>query len=269
MRLYAKNKLRNGGEFGKSHWWKILILIGEIYIRILSAVKMNLGINIDHIATVRQARKTAYPDLAKAAGEAEAGGADFITVHLREDRRHITDGDLPALSHCIGTFLNLEIAATEEMRAIALNIAPPKICIVPERRQEITTEGGLNAGECVGFLRDFIVPLQAAGLEVSLFIDPDESQIAAAAAIGADAVELHTGEYAASGNAAATANAAKIAAAAGLRVHAGHGLRLDNVAAIVAVPEICELNIGHAIVARALFVGLRQAVREMAAAVKK
>ncbi|MGI9297674.1 MAG: pyridoxine 5'-phosphate synthase [Gammaproteobacteria bacterium] len=230
---------------------------------------MKLGVNIDHVATIRQARRTPYPELTRAAREAERGGADFITVHLREDRRHITDADLPALAAAVKTFVNLEIAATEEMRAAALSFAPPKICLVPERRAELTTEGGLDARARVSFLRDFIAPFAAAGMETALFVDPDESQIRAAAEIGARAVELHTGEYAAAGDARPLHRAAEIAAAAGLRVHAGHGLRLDNVAAVAAVPEISELNIGHAIVARALFVGLREAVREMADAVKK
>lgn len=230
---------------------------------------MKLGVNIDHVATIRQARRTPYPELTRAAREAERGGADFITVHLREDRRHITDSDLPALAAAVQTFVNLEIAATEEMRAAALAFAPPKICLVPERRAELTTEGGLDARARVAFLRDFISPFAAAGTETALFIDPDESQIRAAADIGAQAVELHTGEYAVDGNARPLRRAAEIAAAVGLKVHAGHGLRLDNVAAVAEISEVSELNIGHAIVARALFVGLREAVREMADVVKK
>ena len=230
---------------------------------------MKLGVNIDHVATIRQARRTPYPDLTRAAREAEAGGADFITVHLREDRRHIMDSDLPALARGIKTFLNLEIAATEEMREVALASAPPKVCLVPERRAELTTEGGLDARARVRFLRDFVAPFAAANIETALFVDPDESQIRAAADIGAQAVELHTGEYAAGGDLRPLRRAAEVAAAAGLRVHAGHGLRLDNVAAVAAIPEVAELNIGHALVARALFVGLRAAVREMADAVAR
>lgn len=229
---------------------------------------MKLGVNIDHVATIRQARRTPYPDLTRAATEAERGGADFITVHLREDRRHIMDTDLPALMRGIDTFINLEIAATEEMRTVALSVAPPKVCLVPERRAELTTEGGLDARARIPFLRDFIAPLLAANIEIALFVDADETQIHAAAEIGAAAVELHTGKYAADGDLRPLRHAAEIAAAAGLHVHAGHGLRLDNVAAVVAIPQIRELNIGHAIVARALFIGLRAAVQEMAAATK-
>ena len=230
---------------------------------------MQLGVNIDHVATIRQARRTPYPDLIAAAREAELGGANFITVHLREDRRHITDDDLPQLSQAIATFINLEIAATEEMRETAIALAPPKICLVPERRAELTTEGGLDARANISPLRDFIKPLAAQGAQVALFVEPVAAQIHAAADIGASAVELHTGKYAADNDLRPLHRAAKIAAAAGLQVHAGHGLRLDNVAAVAAIPEISELNIGHAIVARALFVGLRAAVREMANAITK
>lgn len=223
---------------------------------------MKLGVNIDHVATIRQARLVNYPDIADAAQAAEAGGADFITVHLREDRRHIIDEDLPRLAASLKTHMNLEIAATDEMRRIALLTRPKSVCIVPEKRRELTTEGGLNAAADIPRLRDFCAPLAAAGVEVSLFIDPDEKQIAAAKKIGAPAVELHTGDYAATGALAPLAAAAAFAAAAGLKVNAGHGLRADNVAAVAALP-LAELNIGHAIVARALFVGMTAAVREM------
>ena len=229
---------------------------------------MKLGINIDHVATIRQARRTPYPDLVCAAHEAEAGGADFITVHLREDRRHIIDDDLPALKAGIATFLNLEIAATDEMQRTALSLMPPKVCIVPERRAELTTEGGLDARRHVSMLNEFCEPLQKSGIQVSLFIDPDESQIEAATKIGVTAVELHTGEYADNGDIVPLQRAATFAAAAGLSVHAGHGLRVDNATAVARLPEVSELNIGHAIVARALFVGLRAATEEMAAVVK-
>lgn len=228
-----------------------------------------LGVNIDHVATVRQARRTAYPDILRAALLAEEGGADFITVHLREDRRHITDADLPVLQNGARTFLNLEIAAVEEMQNIALALRPPKICIVPERRAELTTEGGLDVCARAEYLRDFCAPLRAAGMEVSLFVAPDAAQIDAAATTGAAAVELHTGEYAQNGDLAPLCAAASRAAAAGLRVYAGHGLHYENAAAVAAIPEISELNIGHAIIARALFTGIKEAAQEMAALVKK
>ena len=229
---------------------------------------MKLGVNIDHVATVRQARRTEYPDVLRAALLAEEGGADFITVHLREDRRHITDADLPVLQNGVRTFLNLEIAAAEEMQKIALALRPPKICIVPERRAELTTEGGLDVCGRISYLRDFCAPLRAAGVEVSLFIDPEPAQIDGAVQTGAAAVELHTGEFARNGVLAPLSAAAARAAAAGLRVYAGHGLHYGNAAAVAAVAEISELNIGHAIVARALFVGMKKAAQEMAALVK-
>lgn len=225
---------------------------------------MRLGVNIDHIATVRQARKTLYPSIAEAVAAAEEGGADFITAHLREDRRHISDEDLPIIMSSLRTHLNLEIAAEEEMRAIALTLKPRAVCLVPEKRAELTTEGGLNVSERVIRLRDFCAPLCDAGVEVSLFIDPEEEQIVAAAETGAPVVELHTGAYAETGDIKPLALAVRLAADAGLKVNAGHGLTLDNVAPVAALPEIAELNIGHAIIARALFIGLQQAVREMA-----
>ena len=223
---------------------------------------MLLGVNIDHVATIRQARRTPYPDIVEAAVAAEQGGADFITVHLREDRRHIVDGDLPRLMAALDTHLNLEIAATAEMREIALELRPPKVCLVPEKRRELTTEGGLNVAAQEEHLRDFCAPLLAAGTEVSLFVDPDERQIRAARAVGAPTVELHTGRFAESGEIAPLAEAVGWARAEGLQVNAGHGLNLENVAAVAALP-VAELNIGHAIVARALFVGLANAVAEM------
>ena len=228
-----------------------------------------LGVNIDHVATVRQARRAGYPSPAEAAQAAERGGADFITMHLREDRRHITDADLPEVAAALSTHLNLEIAAVPEMRAKALEFRPAKICLVPERRAEITTEGGLDAAENIAVLREFIAPLGAAGMEVSLFVDPHPRQVEAAAKIAAAAVELHTGAFAnaAGPDAAAELEALKIAARLGselgLKVNAGHGLRLDNVAAVAAMTEAAELNIGHAIVARAIFLGMENAVREM------
>lgn len=223
---------------------------------------LKLGVNIDHVATVRQARRGACPDVAQAAQAAEAGGADFITVHLREDRRHIIDSDLPRLAEVVGTHINLEIALTDEMRGIALREKPASVCLVPEKREELTTEGGLDAAAQTARVRDFAAALAEAGIAVSLFIDPDERQIAAAAECGVAAVELHTGGYAASGDIAPLAAAADLAAAAGMQVNAGHGLTLANVAPVCALP-VAELNIGHSIVARALFVGLEQAVAEM------
>ncbi|MBE8158292.1 MAG: pyridoxine 5'-phosphate synthase [Betaproteobacteria bacterium] len=230
---------------------------------------MKLGVNIDHVATVRRARQTDYPDVLRAALLAEEGGADFITVHLREDRRHITDSDLPVLQKGVRTFLNLEIAAVAEMQKTALSLRPPKVCLVPERRAELTTEGGLDARGLLPHLREFCAPLLESGLEVSLFIAPDLAQIDAAVQAGVGAVELHTGEYARGGGLRTLRLAAAHAAAAGLEVHAGHGLHVGNAAAAAAIPEISELNIGHAIVARALFVGMKAAVQEIAALVKK
>ena len=223
---------------------------------------MKLGVNIDHVATIRQARRTDYPDIVAAANAAEAGGADFITVHLREDRRHIVDSDLKRLSDSLSTYMNLEIAATDEMRNIALATRPVSVCIVPEKRQELTTEGGLDAASRIIFLREFCAPFANADINVSLFIDPEESQINAAAAIGVPAVELHTGVYAENGNINPLAAAVANANAKQLKVNAGHGLHTGNIAAVAALP-IAELNIGHSIVARALFVGLSEAVREM------
>lgn len=221
-----------------------------------------MGVNIDHVATVRQARRGANPCLVQAALAAEAGGADFITVHLREDRRHVVDADLPRLAAAVRTSLNLEVAATAEMRAVALNLVPARACVVPERREELTTEGGLEVAAQAPALREFVAALAEGGIEVALFVDADARQIEAAAACGAAAVELHTGPYAAGGDVAPLAAAAARAAAAGLKVNAGHGLTRENVGAVCRLP-LAELNIGHSIVARALFVGLTRAVAEM------
>ncbi len=233
---------------------------------------IRLGVNIDHVATLRQARRTTYPDVVRAAHAAERGGADGITIHLREDRRHIQDADVDALRAAIGTKLNLEMAATPAMIRRACSVRPADVCIVPERRQELTTEGGLDAAAQTEALRCTVEELQRAGIRVSLFIDPDPRQVAAARAIGAQAVEIHTGAYAdASGDAGRAVEldrvraAATLAHEAGLLVNAGHGLTLDNVAAIAAIPVLAELNIGHSIVAEALFVGLEEAVRCMKA----
>ncbi|MBI1814449.1 MAG: pyridoxine 5'-phosphate synthase [Deltaproteobacteria bacterium] len=231
-----------------------------------------LGVNIDHVATLRQARRTTYPSILDAAGAAERGGADGITVHLREDRRHIQDGDVDQLRIHIATKLNLEMAATEEMVRNACRLRPQDACIVPEKRAELTTEGGLDAAGQIETMSRVVSALRDAGIRVSLFIDPDERQIEATMRLGADAIEIHTGKYADATAAVERAvelrriqSAAQRAAAAGLIVNAGHGLNLANVDAIAAIPEIHELNIGHSLVAHALFVGLEQAVREMKA----
>jgi pyridoxine 5-phosphate synthase len=229
-----------------------------------------LGVNIDHVATIRQARRTPYPDVVAAAAAAERGGADGITVHLREDRRHIQDADVEALQRTVRTKLNLEMAATAEMVRIACRVRPRDACLVPERREELTTEGGLDVAGQLDAVGTAVRELRAAGIRVSLFIDSDPQQIEAAHRLGADAVELHTGTYADAADASARQReleriitGTKQAHAAGLIVNAGHGLTLENVGPIAALPEIHELNIGHSIVARAVFVGLEQAVREI------
>ncbi|MDT0635862.1 pyridoxine 5'-phosphate synthase [Spectribacter hydrogenoxidans] len=238
-------------------------------------MSIRLGVNIDHVATLRQARGTPYPDIVRAAKAALAGGAQGITVHLREDRRHIQDADVEALVNLPGVVLNLEMAVTDAMLTIAERLRPPHACLVPEKREELTTEGGLDvAGQPVA-VAAACRRLAAAGIRVSLFIDPDRAQIEAAVAAGAPAVELHTGAYADAGDASAREaelarlrEAATAAAAAGLEVHGGHGLNLDNVAPIAAIPELVELNIGHAIVADAVFMGLEQAVAAMGRAMQ-
>jgi pyridoxine 5-phosphate synthase len=234
------------------------------------AKQILLGVNIDHVATLRQARRVSYPDPVEAARLAERGGANGITVHLREDRRHINDHDVERLRAVITSKLNLEMAATTEMRSKALAIHPDDACIVPERRDELTTEGGLDAAAQRAVLGDLVGALRDAGIRVSLFIDPDARQIDAAAESGAAVVELHTGAYADArdpyrleAELARLRSAARLAAARGLQVNAGHGLRLDNVKPVAAISEIAELNIGHAIVARAVLVGMEGAVREM------
>jgi len=231
-----------------------------------------LGVNIDHVATLRQARRVAYPDVVEAARIAERAGADGITAHLREDRRHIQDADIDALAAVLETKLNLEIATTPEMIAIARRVRPRDVCLVPERREELTTEGGLDVAGHAAAMQKAVGDLNDVGIRVSLFIDPDERQVEASVRSGAGVVEIHTGAYAeaAPGEArehefARIAAAAKVAAAAGLLVNAGHGLTLDNVDPIAAVPEFFELNIGHSIVADAVFVGIGEAVRRMKA----
>jgi pyridoxine 5-phosphate synthase len=234
---------------------------------------IRLGVNIDHVATVRQARGTRYPDVVEAALAAERGGADGITVHLREDRRHIQDADVVALLGAVRTKVNLEMAVTAEMVELTSRLRPPDACFVPERRAELTTEGGLDVVGHAAAVGDAVQRLRDAGVRVSLFIDADPAQIAAARQSGAAAVELHTGRFADAPDVATRERElARIragveqASAAGLLVNAGHGLNLENVTAIAALPQIEELNIGHSIVARAVFVGIEEATREMKAA---
>lgn len=231
--------------------------------------KLKLGVNIDHVATIREARGTTYPSIVEAASLAEAGGADLITIHLREDRRHIQDHDVEDLAQSLTTRMNLEMAISDEMIDLASRIQPADVCLVPEKRAELTTEGGLDVQ--AGFARvcSACERLTLAGSRVSLFIDPDFDQIQAANKAGAPVIELHTGDYAnAQGEAKLQAlkrieSAAEYAQKLGLQVNAGHGLTLDNVGPIAAIPGMCELNIGHSIIARAVFVGLREAVSEM------
>jgi len=233
---------------------------------------MRLYVNIDHIATVRQARRTDEPDPVRAAVLAELGGADGITVHLREDRRHIVDRDVRMLMDTVRTGLNLELAAASEILEIACELRPMQATLVPERREEITTEGGLalSGGTQLQATQAALDRLEEAGIRTSLFIDPDEDSIRAAVDLGADAVELHTGEYANARPADREAQIERLNRAASLArklsvdVHAGHGLTYENVHPVAAIPEIEELNIGHSIVSRALFTGLEAAVREMA-----
>ena len=229
-----------------------------------------LGVNVDHVATLRQARNTVYPDPVEAAQQALAAGADYITVHLREDRRHIQDHDVKRLIEMPAVRVNLEMAATERMVALAERWRPQDCCLVPERRQELTTEGGLDVCSQVQALTGVCARLAKAGVRVSLFVDPREAQLRASAAIGAPVVELHTGGYADAEDHAAQAEelariraAARVAAGLGLIVNAGHGLHYENTAEVAAIKEIAELNIGHAIVAEAIFDGFPGAVGRM------
>ncbi|WP_273149138.1 pyridoxine 5'-phosphate synthase [Methylophaga thiooxydans] len=229
-----------------------------------------LGVNIDHIATLRQARGTRYPDPIQAAIEAEQAGADSITLHLREDRRHIQERDVAMLTDILLTKMNLEMAVTEEMLAIAEKYQPEDCCLVPEKREELTTEGGLDVAGQLERMKQACQRLADANIKVSLFIDPDLRQIDAALACGVPIVELHTGRYAeaetdteAARELAIISEAAEQAHARGLQVNAGHGLHYHNTAPIAAIPQLVELNIGHAIIARSLFTGLKEAVREM------
>lgn len=228
-----------------------------------------LGVNIDHVATLRQVRRAAYPDPVLAALLAEQSGADSITLHLREDRRHIQDRDVAVLREALQTRMNLEMAVTGEMIGVARHIRPQDCCLVPEKREEVTTEGGLDVAGQPGRMAEACGQLEAAGVRVSLFIDPDPLQVEASKRAGAPVIELHTGAYAEARGAMQAREferlraAARIAASLGLTVNAGHGLNYHNVGPIAAIPEIVELNIGHAIVARAVLDGLANAVRDM------
>ena len=228
-----------------------------------------LGVNIDHVATLRQARGTTYPRPAEAARSAERAGADSITVHLREDRRHIQDHDLDEINEVMRTHMNLEMAVTDEMVTIAKHIKPTDVCLVPEKREELTTEGGLDVAGQLDKVRAACKELGAAGIRVSLFIDPERAQLDAALAAGAPVVELHTGKYADSeGNEQADEleriiDAARYGHGLGLVINAGHGLHYQNVKPIARIEQVVELNIGHAIIARAVFDGLGPAVAEM------
>lgn len=235
--------------------------------------KLRLGVNIDHVATVRNARGSAYPDPVRAAKLAEEAGADGITAHLREDRRHISDADIDGLMAALSKPLNFEMAATEEMQQIALRHRPHAVCIVPERREERTTEGGLEVAREENRLAHYIAPLRDAGCRVSIFIAADQKQIEAAHRIGAEVIELHTGAYCdfhAEGEfgkrddeLARLTDMASFARSLGLEVHAGHGLTYDTVKPIAALPEIMELNIGHFLIGESIFRGLAPAITEM------
>ncbi len=234
---------------------------------------MRLGVNIDHVATVRNARRTFEPDPVYAAILAQMAGADQITLHVREDRRHVNENDLRRIIETVHIPVNLEMAPTEEMREIALKFRPNRITLVPERREEITTEGGLDVVSLKGFLKDYLKPVKEARIEVSLFIDADLKQIEASVEVGADAIELHTGPYAEAWNNFEWKKveeelrklklAARFAKSLGLRVYAGHGLTYHNVKPITEIKEIEELNIGHSIVANAVIFGFERAVKEM------
>ncbi len=236
--------------------------------------RFTLGINVDHVATLRAARGTRYPDPVAAAVLAELGGADQITIHLREDRRHIQERDLRIMRETVQTRLNLEMAATKEMAKIAYEFKPDMVTLVPEKREELTTEGGLDVALNRDSVKEHVRFLQDGDIKVSLFVDPDIDQIRAAHKVSADAVELHTGAYCDArsqpvrqNELARLVDSAKTCSKIGLQVYAGHGLNLQNVAAVAAIREITEFNIGHSIVGHAVFVGMVQAVREMRAAI--
>lgn len=236
----------------------------------MSKKKILLGVNIDHVATLRQARLTSYPDPVEAALLAEKAGADSITLHLREDRRHIQDDDVFRLKSVMQTAMNLEMAVTDEMVSIAEKVKPEYCCLVPEKRQELTTEGGLDVADNKKTISRTIQKLHDAGIRVSLFIDADERQILAAAEVGAKVIEIHTGHYANAINQSEIQlqlqriiKSTELASTNGLQVNAGHGLTIDNVSGIAAIDDIVELNIGHSIIARSVFLGIESAVKEI------
>lgn len=236
----------------------------------MNVASLMLGVNVDHVATIRQARRTVEPDPVWAAVQAELAGADQITIHLREDRRHIQDRDLEIMRKTVRTRLNLELAASEEIMKIALNVKPDRVTFVPEKREEVTTEGGLDVAGNLQNIGQATRRFNEAGIDVSLFIDPDETQINASAEAGARAVELHTGKYADAKNEKEMLrqleileSASRLAANRRLEVYAGHGLTYQNVGLVCRIPEIVELNIGHSIISRAIFTGVGEAVREM------
>ena len=234
----------------------------------MSLPNLRLGVNIDHVATVRNARGGAHPDPVRAAVAAEAAGADGITAHLREDRRHIRDADMYAIRQAVTVPLNFEMAATDEMVGIALDVKPNAACIVPERREEVTTEGGLAVAGRESELEPYFTRIRDAGIRLSLFIEASEAEIRAAAALGADIIELHTGRYChdESGRAAELARirkAAELADSLGVECHGGHGLDFDTVGAIAAIPQMHELNIGHFLMGEAMFSGMDKAIAEM------
>ncbi len=232
-----------------------------------TVTKQRLYINVDHVATIRQARRTDEPDPVDAAVRCEAAGADGITAHLREDRRHINDDDVERLARTITTVFNLEMACTDEMFGIAERVRPFQVTLVPEKREEVTTEGGLDVTRDPAGLRAGLRRMRDAGIRSSLFIDPDPVMVRASADLGVEAIELHTGSYCHAphdgGRLVALQRAAALGATLGLHVHAGHGLTVRNVGPVAAIPEVEELNIGHTIVSRAVFVGIAEAVREM------
>jgi len=238
----------------------------------MRAKQQRLYINIDHVATLRQARRAQEPDPVAAATVCEAAGANGITAHLREDRRHIQDADIEKLKKSVKTYFNLEMACVAEMLELARRLKPDQVTLVPERREEITTEGGLDIISDPARIRNAVEALSDAGIRVSLFIDPTRAAVEQSKKLGVPAIELHTGSYSHHPDSEATLDAlgdsARRAAALGLAVHAGHGLNLRNVGAVAAIPEIEELNIGHSIISRALFVGLDRAVREMGEAMR-
>ncbi len=236
---------------------------------------MLLGVNIDHVATLRNARGGVEPDTIKAAEICELNGATSITTHLREDRRHIKDEDIRTLIHTLKTNMNLEMAVTDEMQKIALEVKPHSVCLVPEKRQEVTTEGGLDVAGQLEKITEFVKPLKDAGILVSLFIDPSEEQVEASAKTGTQFIEMHTGQYSEKFGTEEEEteflklkNSAKFAQSLGLKVNAGHGLNYENVHRMHEIPDLYELNIGHSIISRAIFVGLPQAVKEMKELVK-